>query len=423
MTNFLLPINAELHINATSSIMRDSICLFILFLGIGINWWLPEKKRKNFQLLCGVLILFFICGFAYASTLIAFILTSYYFFHGKYNKYSRYFPILVLPVFAVLNFPHISFLIISVQWLKLYAYLIDLNDELISAKNSQREFLLYFFLPPFLPSLLSGVFLTIFPSQLNGTYQKTPHISFLKNGIYLILLSFIYKNFIPILSLFSIEFNAPTIRSLLIAVSQNRIISPQTLWYSVIMEQINFFLLFAAILHFRIGLLNLFGYQLVANFNKPWLSIGFADLWIRISFYYRNFLLRAIFSRVIFFFKKTPENLRVFYTILLTAGMGNFFIHLYYDLLRENRIETLKISFKSWPYFLLLSILISLTFFGSSFRTKKREHWKFNNNIFLDIFWAVLTVSIFCLIHVFARHSEHTTISHSLHLLKIAFFL
>ncbi len=135
-------------------------------------------------------------------------------------------------------------------------------------------------------------------------------------------------------------------------------------------------------------------------------------LWSRYAFHQREFLVRAFYYPVLFRFFKKHTKLRIFAATMAAAGFGNLvWAHMVEGLYFEGlEFESITHVLRTWPYFVLLGLGISINVIYSVGRKNRRKPWTWGPGIFLDILCVYVTLQFFCLIHVFARPSVDSTL-------------
>jgi D-alanyl-lipoteichoic acid acyltransferase DltB (MBOAT superfamily) len=83
----------------------------------------------------------------------------------------------------------------------------------------------------------------------------------------------------------------------------------------------------SGIFHLSVGIICLFGFDLPRTFNNYFLSSGFSDLWRRINTYWRDFIMRAVYTPIYLRFKQRTAA-TLFVTVLLVFVV-NWFLHSY----------------------------------------------------------------------------------------------
>jgi hypothetical protein len=83
----------------------------------------------------------------------------------------------------------------------------------------------------------------------------------------------------------------------------------------------------SGIFHLSAGIICLFGFDLPRTFNNYFLSNSFSDLWRRINTYWREFIMRTVYTPIYLRFKQRTAG-ALFITILLVFVV-NWFLHSY----------------------------------------------------------------------------------------------
>ena len=189
-------------------------------------------------------------------------------------------------------------------------------------------------------------------------------------------------------------------------------LSTPTVLLTCLIDQFRWMLLWASVVHFKVGLWRVFGYNVDPHFNRPWLATNLATFWARYAFHFRAFLVSAFYYPVFFRFFKMNLHLRVFAATMAAAFFGNMAWghmseNLFYNGLEwENVVEYLP----RWPYFLLLGIAISLTQVYLLRRKRTRKPWTRGPRIVTDVLATYVTIQFYCLIHIFGRPVSDGTV-------------
>jgi hypothetical protein len=167
------------------------------------------------------------------------------------------------------------------------------------------------------------------------------------------------------------------------------------------------------VVHFKVGLWRVCGYRIDPYFNYPWLSTNLVSLWSRFTFHYREFLVRAFYYPVFFKFFKNHTHLRIFTATMAAACFGNLIWGHMTEAVFYNGVErnSLLISLKQWPYFVLLGLGITASEFWLLHKKKtSRRPWTPDKYIGWDILSAYVTLQYFAMIHIFVNTVPQATL-------------
>jgi hypothetical protein len=168
------------------------------------------------------------------------------------------------------------------------------------------------------------------------------------------------------------------------------------------------------VMHFKVGLWRVCGYKVDPYFNYPLLSTNLVTLWSRFTFHYREFLVRAFYYPVFFRFFKGRTHLRIFTATMAAACFGNLvWGHMVETGFYEGiALNSLVLSIKQWPYFVLLGLGITASEFWLMHKKKTaRKPWTFDKHIGWDVLSAYVTLQYFALIHIFIYTPPEATLS------------
>ena len=188
--------------------------------------------------------------------------------------------------------------------------------------------------------------------------------------------------------------------------------STPTVLFTCLIDQSRWMLLWASVVHFKVGLWRIFGYNVDPHFNRPWLATNLANFWARYAFHFRAFLVSAFYYPVFLRFFKKNLHLRVFVATMAAACVGNMIWgHMSENLFYEGlEWEYIVDYLPRWPYFLLLGLAISLVQVYLLRKKRNRKPWTWGWRIGTDILATYLTIQFYCLIHIFGRPVPNGTV-------------
>lgn len=178
-----------------------------------------------------------------------------------------------------------------------------------------------------------------------------------------------------------------------------------TVLSTTLLYQFRVLVVFGAVTHFRVGAWRVFGYDVDPQYDKPWMATNLVVFWKRFAFHYREFLVRVFYYPVFLRYFKKNRFLRIFVATLIATSIGNHIWGHVPDKLysRGMTFDNLTYSLRSWPYFLLLGLGISLTQVVLLRKGRTRKPWTPGWRLGLDVCAAYATFQYFALISVFAR--------------------
>ena len=170
-------------------------------------------------------------------------------------------------------------------------------------------------------------------------------------------------------------------------------------------------LVVAGVLHFKVGVWRICGYQIEPSFNKPWLATNLMAFWTRFAFHYREFLVRVFYYPVFFRFLKRHPNLRMMLASMAAAALGNLIAHLVMsNLLHDITLQDTGKSLFTWPYFVLLGLGIGVSLIVMRQYKRRRRPWTLDRWFAVDLLAAYVTIQYFALIHIFIRPSPDSSL-------------
>lgn len=349
----------------------------------------------------------------------------------KNSKIPYFLKILVLqsPIITCLILPFINLFntdIIKIsigilmffwQWERIMMYQIDYDDGSVPENITIIEYLSVFINPSVISNWNWGA------SVAQGyTYSENNFLSKDKNilaidGIkislvalfYLIFGFYITQTLSSLISGFFDIYIYLDVYSMVLDYSKGKEITTLTVLFSTFLDQVKWFMLFGGVVHFKVGLWRLHGYNIDSYFNKPWLATNLANFWVRYTYHYREFLFRVFYYPFFSRFFKKNKTLRVFMATFFTLTVGNLIWghlteEMFYD---EFKVSNFKVIY-NLPYFLLLGLGISLTqIYLLNKKNNKRKPWTKDKMFVLDILCSYLTFQFYSLIHIFARPVEN----------------
>ncbi len=199
-------------------------------------------------------------------------------------------------------------------------------------------------------------------------------------------------------------------------------IGPSSVLLTTLIALMKWTFSWGGVVHFKVGLWRICGYRIDPYFNLPWLSTNLVTLWSRFTFHYREFLVRAFYYPVFFKFFKGHTHLRIFVATMAAACFGN----LIWGHITESAFyfgvskNSLFVSLKEWPYFVLLGLGITTSEFWLLHKKKtSRRPWTPDKYIGWDFLSAYVTLQYFALIHIFIYTDPHATVVDSFRLFLI----
>ncbi len=201
-------------------------------------------------------------------------------------------------------------------------------------------------------------------------------------------------------------------------------IATSTTLLSSLMDLLRWTAIWGGVVHFKVGLWRICGYRIDPYFNFPWLSTNLVALWSRFTFHYREFLVKVFYYPVFFRCFRNRPYLRIACATFAAAGVGNMvWGHLSEAVFYEGVAwKNLAGVFRQWPYFILLSLGITVAQFWLMRRKKNaRKPWTFDRRIGLDALAAYVTLQFYALIHVFYHYCPEGTVAQHFKLFLIGF--
>ena len=150
-----------------------------------------------------------------------------------------------------------------------------------------------------------------------------------------------------------------------------------------------FIIRLSGILHFSVGVIQLFGYNLPDIFNNYFLSKGFADFWRRINIYWKDFILKIVFNPLYFKLRKKKIKYIVSITTIISFIITVLF-HSYQFFWLTGKFILKDTDFLFW---IGLGIIIIIE---TNLSGKKQSKFKVINYIIdgLKISFTLITIAV-----------------------------
>jgi hypothetical protein len=186
-----------------------------------------------------------------------------------------------------------------------------------------------------------------------------------------------------------------------------------TVLLTTLFDQIKWFLLMAGVLHFKVGIWKICGYDIEPYMNRPWLATNLVSLWGRITLHYRDFLIRCFYYPCFFRFFKKNTTVRIFAAIMAAVVFGNLVWGNMVRRLVHRGVEWKYIEglWVTWPHFVMLGIGIAVSaFWLMNKKNKTRKPWTLDRKFPVDILSMYITLQYYSLTHVFFYRCEQGTV-------------
>jgi len=316
------------------------------------------------------------------------------------------------------------------QWERLVMYRIDLKDGRVPLDLPLFEYLATFFTPAFLSNVS-------WLNRIPKGYAYTANAFFARDknrvvlsGVWLIGLSVFFFYLQPValgalyLGLGALDLPQRTSYAVAVAALDEGATLPAVwVWGVMLYHFFNFYLLWTAVAHLKVGLWRLFGYDIETHFQKPFASTNLLEFWKRYSYYYREFLVQAfyipVFLRV---FKRRPY-LRIMTATLAAATFGNLTFHIMEDSLYSGSTpEVWRVQLETLPYYLLLGLAVGLTQIWILARGRRgRRPWTGGWRVGFDVVAVVGTVGYYVVIRTFRHVPMQHSFGYALRIVAAAF--
>jgi hypothetical protein len=317
------------------------------------------------------------------------------------------------------------------HWERLMMYHVDYKSGRMPKEISPIAYLSVFLTPASLPNWKWGVTLGQGYTYLENNFYCVDKNRLAMEGlkiwgialIYLVFNDVIRYGLISLFEYFEIEVYSARITTMVSHYVAGGEVTTSSVLATTVLDQIRWMMLWGGSVHFKTGIWRICGYRMDPYFNKPWMSTNLVTFWTRFTFHYREFLVRCFYYPVFFKFFKNNIILRVSFATFAAVTVGNlvwghitegmFYRGVEYD----NFGEVLK----TWPYFILLTLGITVTELYLLWRRPTRKVWTLDRYWLTDFFAMYCTVQFYCIIHVFAKPSYGATLTDCAKLFLIGF--
>ncbi|MEE3329237.1 MAG: hypothetical protein VX246_00090, partial [Myxococcota bacterium] len=305
------------------------------------------------------------------------------------------------------------------QWARVTMYYIDYCDDLVPNDVPLDRYLAVFVSPAAIPNWNWGVAIPQGYAHLNNNFLSRDKNEIVIGGLrllgialfYLICWDWLRNGLTEIIEHAGIPVYRLNTRLLVHNYIEGAPVGTATVLITTLLDLLRFMLFFGSVMHFKVGVWRIFGYDVAAYYDRPWKATNLVALWSRFAFHYREFLVRAFYYPSFFRWFRGYPRLRVFFASMMAATVGNFIWHVserafFHDI----SLDSLLYTVSTWPYFIFLGLGIGSYQLFRMARKPTRKPWTRDRWIALDVLSAYATLQYFGLIHIFMRpDSDGTT--------------
>jgi len=316
------------------------------------------------------------------------------------------------------------------QWARVTMYYIDLRDGQIPSNLPLHRYLAVFVSPGAIPNWSWGVSIPQGYAYLNNNFLSRDKNDIVVDGLRLLGIALLYlvcwdwlrNGVTDWFDGLGIDVYRCNTRFLVRHFVAGKEVGTASVLLTTLLDLARFMLFFGSVMHFKVGVWRLFGYDVAAYYDRPWKATNLVALWGRFAFHYREFLVRAFYYPSFFRLFRGSPHLRVFVASMMAATVGNFVWHVSERVFfRELSIDDLMHTVGTWPYFILLGLGISGYQLFRMVRKPTRKPWTRDRWIVGDILATYCTLQFFALIHIFMRPASGGTIGDLFRLFLIGF--
>jgi hypothetical protein len=305
------------------------------------------------------------------------------------------------------------------QWARLVMYHIDYQDGLVPKTLSLDRYLAVFLSPGVLSTWAWAVTIPQGYAYINNRFLCEDKNRIVLAGLKLLGIALLYlvfwfwavRHLEQLLTGYGLEIYQMSIRTMIHSFTLGEEISTLSVLLTTLLDLVETILVFAGVVHFKVAVWRICGYNIEPYLNKPWLATNLMNLWTRYAYYYREFLVRAFYYPVFFRLSRLHPSIRILVASLAAAGLGNLIMHLLKQNMQHGMyVHNVSYVLATWPYFLLLGLGIGVSMMFMRRRKRQRKPWTHDRWFPVDLVAAYITIQYFALIHIFARPTEASTI-------------
>jgi len=306
------------------------------------------------------------------------------------------------------------------QWARLVMYHIDYQDELVPKTLSLDRYLAVFLSPGVLPTWAWAVTIPQGYAYINNRFLCEDKNRIVLAGLKLLGIALLYlvfwlwavRHLEQVLTGFGLEINQMSIRTMIHRYTLGEEFETLSVLLTTLLDLVETILVFAGVVHFKVAVWRICGYNIEPYLSKPWLATNLMNLWTRYAYYYREFLVRAFYYPVFFRLSRLHASIRIIVASLAAAGLGNLIMHLLKQNMQHGMYaHNVSYVLSTWPYFLLLGLGIGVSMIFMRRRKRQRKPWTLDRWFAVDLLAAYITIQYFALIHIFARPTQESSLA------------
>ncbi len=298
------------------------------------------------------------------------------------------------------------------QWPRVALYFVDYQDGQVPRDQSLHGYLAVFISLGVVPNWNWGVAIPQGYAYLDSNFLARDKNRLVFEGVqilaiallYLVTWSWVRYALVDLFDALGIPLYRAHIRTMVRAFMRGEDISTASVLATTFFDLFRFMMYLGGVLHFKVGVWRLMGFDVAPYYNRYWTSTNMVTLWARFAFHYREFMVRAFYYPVFLrFFRRRPF-LRVFAATMFATAVGNLLWHIS-ERVGFNGFEWDHVVYRlgTWPYFLALGLGIVCAQLYMLKRKRRRKPWTRDRWLVGDVISAYVTIQYFGLIHIFAR--------------------
>jgi len=317
------------------------------------------------------------------------------------------------------------------HWERLIMYHIDYKDHNVPIDVTPFQYLSVFFAPGGIPNIIDRVCIAQGYSYVHSKFLCKQKNIIVMDGVKLLALSLGYLVFgdwlvsmiVELVKGSGLPVFGGSIKQMMTHFKDGEQIGSLSVLAVSLLNLFKWFVFFAGIAHFKVGVWRICGYDIATSFDRPWMATNLVEFWRRFTFHYREFLVRAFYYPAFFRFFKKHKKTRIVFATMAAAAFGNLvWGHvvelMYYQGMKLSTVDHVLVH---WPYFFLLGAGISVAELYLLTRRRRRRAWTMDRWLLTDVLAAYATMQYFALIHIFARPAHGSTVWDEFQLFLLAF--
>ncbi len=305
------------------------------------------------------------------------------------------------------------------QWARVIMYHVDYDDGLVPRDLPFVRYLAVFLSPGVIPVWQWGIAVGQGYSYLTDNYLCQDKNKIVLSGVrlllvalgYLVLWDWASHLLVSVFEGLGVRVYGGTTLAMVDAHMRGANVSTVSVLMTTCLDLARWIMMWGGVFHFKVGVWRICGYRVDPYFDRPWRSTNLIMLWSRLTFHYREFLVRAFYYPFFFRFLRGYPKTRIVAATMFAAGFANLvWGHITERMYYGGMVfDNFVVEVSTWPYFLLLGAGISLTELYKLHRKHPRKPWTPGLGIIGDVVAAYCTLQFFTMLRIFRRPTTGST--------------